>query len=312
VDAVDQVVAGDVRALARAISVVEDNAAHSGAMLRGVFPHTGRAIVIGVTGSPGAGKSSLVDRLVASFREQGRRVGVVAVDPSSAYSGGAILGDRVRMQGHATDPGVFIRSMASRGHMGGLSRAASDAVDLMDAAGYDPVIIETVGVGQDEIEVARAADVVTVVLVPGMGDDIQAIKAGILEIADLFVINKADRPGADKLAADLDAMMALAPAAAAAHPPIFRTVATTGEGVSALRDGLVAHVAAAGAARRAQRRWERAEMRFLGVLTERFLRDVRSRLLPGERFAALVSEIAERRLDPYTAADRVMQEGGQR
>jgi len=312
VDAVDRVVSGDVRALARAISVVEENAAGSGALLSGVFPHTGRAIVIGVTGSPGAGKSSLVDRLVGSFREQGRRVGVVAVDPSSAYSGGAILGDRVRMQGHATDPGVFIRSMASRGHMGGLSRAASDAVDLMDAAGYDPVIIETVGVGQDEIEIARAADVVTVVLVPGMGDDIQAIKAGILEIADLFVINKADRPGADKVAADLDAMMALAPAAAATRPPIFRTIATSGEGVAALRDGLMAHVAAAGAERRAQRRFERAEMRFLGVLTERFLRDVRARVLPGTQFTNLVTEIAERRLDPYTAADRVMREGGQR
>jgi LAO/AO transport system kinase len=298
--------------LARAISVVEENAAGSGVLLAGVFPHTGRAIVIGITGSPGAGKSSLVDRLVGSFREQGRRIGVVAVDPSSAYSGGAILGDRVRMQGHATDPGVFIRSMASRGHMGGLSRAASDAVDLMDAAGYDPVIIETVGVGQDEIEIARAADVVTVVLVPGMGDDIQAIKAGILEIADLFVINKADRPGADKVAADLDAMMALAPAASAIRPPIFRTIATSGEGVAALRDGLMAHVAAAGAEQRARRRFERAEMRLLGVLTERFLRDVRARVLPGAQFTNMVTEIAERRLDPYTAADRVMREGGQR
>jgi LAO/AO transport system kinase len=268
--------------------------------------------VIGVTGSPGAGKSSLVDRLIAAFREQGRRVGVVAVDPSSAYSGGAILGDRVRMQGHATDDGVFIRSMASRGHLGGLARTASDAVDLMDAAGYDPVIIETVGVGQDEIEVARAADVVTVVLVPGMGDDIQAIKAGILEIADVFVINKADRPGADKVAADLDAMMALVSPAAQVRPPIFRTIATSGEGVAALRDGLLAYVASAGAETRAKRRWERAEMRFLGVLTERFVRDVRARLLPGPRFAEIVSEIADRRLDPYTAADRVLPGGNGR
>ncbi len=310
-DAVKRVLSGDVRALARAISVVEENSPGSAALLRGVFPHTGRATVIGITGSPGAGKSSLVDRLIASFREQGKRVGVVAVDPSSAYSGGAILGDRVRMQGHATDDGVFIRSMASRGHLGGLSRAASDAVDLMDAAGYDPVIIETVGVGQDEIEVARAADVVTVVLVPGMGDDIQAIKAGILEIADLFVINKADRPGADKVAAELDAMMALAPSVTR-RPPIYRTIATSGEGISALRDGLLAYVASAGAERRAQRRWERAEMRFLGVLTDRFLRDVRLRLLPGPRFAEMVSEIADRRLDPYSAADRVLQGGSER
>ena len=308
-DAVDRVLSGDVRALARAISVVEENAEGSAALLRGVFPHTGRAMVIGVTGAPGAGKSSLVDRLVAAFRHQGKRVGVVAVDPSSAYSGGAILGDRVRMQSHAEDAGVFIRSMASRGHLGGLSRAASDAVDLLDAAGYDPVIIETVGVGQDEIEIARAADVVTVVLVPGMGDDIQAIKAGILEIADLFVINKADRPGADKVAAELDAMMGLVPLAAAIRPPIFRTIATTGEGVDALRDGLLAYVASAGAALRAKRRWERAEMRFLGVLTERFVRDVRQRLLPGARFGEIVTEIADRRVDPYSAADRVLQGG---
>ena len=309
---IDRVVSGDVAALARAISVVEEHAQGSGALLRDAFPHTGSATVIGITGAPGAGKSSLVDRLIASFREQGKKVGVVAVDPSSAYSGGAILGDRVRMQGHATDEGVFIRSMASRGNLGGLSRAASDAVDLLDAAGYDPVIVETVGVGQDEIEIAKAADVVTVVLVPGMGDDIQAIKAGILEIADVFVINKADRPGADRVAADLEAMMALVPGAAAYRPPVFRTVAVSGEGVSELRDGLLGYVAAAGADRRAQRRRERAEMRFLGVLTDRFLRDVRQRVLPGAEFAQLVTEIAERRLDPYTAADRVFQGGPQR
>ena len=306
------VVAGDVRALARAISVVEDDPGGSAGLLRDLFPHTGRAMVIGITGSPGSGKSSLVDRLVAGFRAQDRRVGVVAVDPSSAYSGGAILGDRVRMQGHAADPGVFIRSMASRGHLGGLSRAASDAVDLMDAAGYDPVIIETVGVGQDEIEIARAADVVCVVLVPGMGDDIQAIKAGILEIADIFVINKADRPGADRVAADLDAMMALVPATAAVRPPIFQTIATTGAGVEALRDGLVSFVATAGAERKAKRRWERAESRFLTVLTDRFVRDVRLTLLPGPRYAEIVTEIAERRLDPYTAADHVLSGGKDR
>jgi LAO/AO transport system kinase len=182
----------------------------------------------------------------------------------------------------------------------------------MDAAGFDPVLVETVGVGQDEIEIARAADVVCVVLVPGMGDDIQAIKAGILEIADVFVINKADRPGADKVAADLDAMMALAPTAAAVRPPIFKTVAVSGEGVEALRDGLTSRVNATGDAQRDERRRQRAEMRFLGVLTDAFLRDVRSRLLPGPRFAALVQEIAERKLDPYTAAERVLREGSPR
>jgi GTPase len=309
---VDALVGGDVRALARAISLVEENASGSIDVLRSAFPHAGRATVIGITGAPGAGKSSLVDRLVGSYRDQGRRVGVVAVDPSSAFSGGAILGDRVRMQRHAVDEGVFIRSMASRGNLGGLGRAASDAVDLIDAAGYDPVLVETVGVGQDEVEIARAADVVAVVLVPGMGDDIQAIKAGILEIADLFVINKADRPGADRVAADLEATMALAPATAGKRPAIFRTVAVSGEGVEALRDGLTGFVAAAGPDHRDARRAERAQMRFLAVLTERFLRDVRERRLSGARLAAIVEAIAARRLDPYTAADEILRERTER
>ena len=303
---VDRLVDGDVRALARAISLVEDGASAGVAVLRAAFPRTGRAMVLGITGAPGAGKSSLVDRLVASYREAGRRVGVVAVDPSSAYSGGAILGDRVRMQRHATDDGVFIRSMASRGHLGGLSRTASDAVDLLDAAGYDPVLIETVGVGQDEIEVARAADAVAVVLVPGMGDDIQAIKAGILEIADVFVVNKADRPGADRVVADLDQMMSLVPGGARPRPAIYRTVAVSGEGIEELRAGLDAFVAGSAAARRDARRRERAEMRFLAILTERFLHDVRDRILAGARFDETVAEIAERRLDPYSAAERVL------
>jgi LAO/AO transport system kinase len=305
-DLVRRLAEGDVRALARAISLVEDGVDGAVAVLRAAFPRTGRATVLGITGAPGAGKSSLVDRLVASYRDAGRRVGVVAVDPSSAYSGGAILGDRVRMQRHATDDGVFIRSMASRGHLGGLSRTASDVVDLLDAAGYDPVLIETVGVGQDEIEIARAADAVAVVLVPGMGDDIQAIKAGILEIADVFVVNKADRPGADRVVADLDAMMSLTPGAARPRPPIFRTIATSGEGIDGLREGLAAFVAGGSAERRDARRRERAEMRFLAVLVERFLHEVRDRKLPGERFDRLVAEIAERKIDPYSAAERVL------
>jgi len=305
-DLVRRLSEGDVRALARGISLVEDGAEAAVAVLRTAFPRTGRAVVLGITGSPGSGKSSLVDRLVESYRASGRRVGVVAVDPSSAYSGGAILGDRVRMQRHATDDGVFIRSMASRGHLGGLSRTASDAVDLLDAAGYDPILIETVGVGQDEIEVARAADAVAVVLVPGMGDDIQAIKAGILEIADVFVVNKADRPGADRVVADLDAMMSLVPQGSRPRPPIYRTIAVSGEGIAELRAGLDAFVAGSGPERRDARRRERAEMRFLAVLTERFLHAGRDRRLRGRRFDEMVEEIAERRLDPYSAAERVL------
>ncbi|HEX6852383.1 MAG TPA: methylmalonyl Co-A mutase-associated GTPase MeaB [Candidatus Polarisedimenticolaceae bacterium] len=304
---VDRLVAGDVRALARAISLVEEHAPGAVEVLRAAFPRTGGATVLGVTGSPGAGKSSLVDRLVASYRKQGNRVGVLAVDPSSAYSGGAILGDRVRMQEHATDPGVFIRSMASRGHLGGLSRAANDAVDLLDAAGYDPVLVETVGVGQDEIEIARAADVVAVVLVPGMGDDIQAIKAGILEIADLFVINKADRPGADRVQTDLEYVMSLAPATAAARPEIFRTVAVRDEGTDLLREGIARYAQGPGRARRARRRRERAEMRLQAILAERLLRRVRDRVLAGEAWGEVLDAIAEGRTDPYTAADRVLE-----
>lgn len=304
---VDRLAAGDVRALARAISLVEENAAGAVEVLRAAFPRTGRATVLGVTGSPGAGKSSLVDRLVASYRKQGRRVGVIAVDPSSAYSGGAILGDRVRMQDHATDPDVYIRSMASRGHLGGLSRAANDAVDLLDAAGYDPVLVETVGVGQDEIEIARAADVVAVVLVPGMGDDIQAIKAGILEIADLFVINKADRPGADRVQTDLEYVMSLAPSTAAAPAEIFRTVAVRDEGIEPLREGIARWAQGSGSARRARRRRERAEMRLQAILSERLLRRVRDRVLSGTAWDEVLDAIAQGRTDPYTAADRVLE-----
>lgn len=303
---VERLVAGDVRALARAISLVEENAREAVEVLRGAFPHAGKATVVGVTGAPGSGKSSLVDRLIASYRAEGRRVGVVAVDPSSAYSGGAILGDRVRMQDHAADEGVYIRSMASRGHLGGLSRAANDAVDLMAAADYDPVILETVGVGQDEVEVARAADCVVVVLVPGMGDDIQAIKAGILEIADLFVINKADRPGADRVQADLESMLSLAADGAASRPEIVRTIAVRNEGIEETKAGVRRFLERAGQERRALRRRERAESRFLAILSERLLDRARRAALPGGAFDEAVRAIADRELDPYTAAERVL------
>ena len=301
----EKLLKGDPRALARSITRVEEGLEGADELMRQVYPRTGRATVIGLTGSPGSGKSSLVDRLVTEARARDRKVGVVAIDPSSAFSGGAILGDRIRMQDHAKDEGVFIRSMATRGHLGGLSRATSDAIDLMDAAGYDPVLVETVGVGQDEIEVVRAADVVAVVLVPGMGDDIQAIKAGILEIADLFVINKADRPGADRLQAELDYMMSLIASDETARPQILQTVAVRNEGVSELYDGLL-RFAESSAGRRQSRRHERAHARFLAVLSERLVAGTLSRALPDGQLEALIDDIAERRIDPYSGVEQVL------
>jgi LAO/AO transport system kinase len=302
----ERVLAGDVRAIARSISLVEGDPQGAAELLRAVYPRTGRATVLGVTGAPGSGKSSLVDGLVAALRARGERVGVVAVDPSSAFSGGAILGDRVRMQSHATDPGVFIRSMATRGHLGGLARATNDAIDVLDAAGFGTILVETVGVGQDEVEIVKTADAVAVVLVPGMGDDIQAIKAGILEIADLFVINKADRDGAERVEADLQAMLSLVPEHGRRRPRIVRTVALERRGVDTMERELRMFLDEVGERRRAERRRERAEARFLALVVERLLDRVRGGLLDREAYATLVAEIAERSLDPYSAAQRVL------
>ena len=231
---VERIAAGDTRAVARAISKVEDVSGDASQLMKSVFPLTGRGLVIGITGAPGAGKSSLVDKLALHYRRLGERVGIVAVDPSSPFSGGAILGDRIRMQTLGLDSGVFIRSMATRGNLGGLARSTVDAVSILDAAGYAKIIIETVGVGQDEVEVVKAANVSVVVLVPGMGDDIQAIKAGIMEIGDIFVINKADREGVNTTEKELQALLSLAMRDDAWEPPIVRTVATESKGIEEL------------------------------------------------------------------------------
>src|SRR5712664_386135 len=242
-DWASKVRAGDVRAISRAITAIENHSAESEELLRQLFPHTGKAYLTGVTGAPGTGKSTLVDRLAAYHRKREDRVGIIAVDPTSPYTGGAILGDRIRMQGHANDAGIFIRSMATRGSLGGLARATGDVALILDAAGKQHVLIETVGVGQDEVDIVRLADCVLVVLVPGLGDDIQNMKAGLMEIADIFVLNKADREGADRLEEQLHAMLSMvvprvdrSPVTGenAWHPPVIRTVATENKGIDKL------------------------------------------------------------------------------
>jgi LAO/AO transport system kinase len=235
----DRVLAGDPRALARAISLIEDEADVAAELIRAIYPHTGRAYIVGVTGPPGAGKSTLVDKLTAEIRRQGDTVGVIAVDPTSPFTGGAILGDRLRMQAHSSDPGVFIRSMATRGQLGGLARSTTDVASVLDAAGKSLVIVETVGVGQDEVDIVRMADVSIVILVPGTGDEVQALKAGIMEIADIFVVNKADRDGADRMVTAVESNLALQSYPEGQwRPPIIKTEATTGRGVPELWEAI--------------------------------------------------------------------------
>jgi LAO/AO transport system kinase len=309
-DLVDRLLAGDSRALARAISLVENGSPQVAEILRRVYPRTGAAYVVGVTGSPGAGKSSLVSVMASAYRQRGERVGVIAVDPSSAFSGGAILGDRIRMQRHFMDPQVFIRSMANRGHPGGLSKATHDAVDLMDAAGYTLILLETVGVGQDEIEVVEGADTVCVVLVPGAGDDIQSIKAGIMEIAHIFVINKADRPGADRVQTDVEQSLSLDEWNERWRPRLVPTVATTAVGIDALLLLIDEHRSTtAGGDAVSRRRRDLSRTRFLDLLRERLLHEVAGRVGP-QRLEEAIAAIAERRTDPYTATDELLAAAG--
>jgi len=302
----DRLIAGDPRAIARAISLIENESPEGAEVIRRIFTRTGRAYLIGVTGAPGTGKSTLVDRLTAEIRAGGPTVGIVAVDPTSPYSGGAILGDRVRMQAHAGDAGVFIRSMATRGHLGGLARATSEVALVLDAAGKDTIIIETVGVGQDEVDIVRTADVSIVMLVPGTGDEVQALKAGIMEIADIFVVNKADRDGADRTAASIESMLALQSFADDEwRPPIVRTVATTGEGVAELL-ATIERFREHTRAELGSRRRARAEFRLREILARRFLQRVEEVVLrPGE-FGEYLEKIARRELDPYSAASEIM------
>ena len=301
----ERVLAGDPRAVARAISLIEDEAADGAELVRRVFANTGRAYLVGVTGAPGAGKSTLVDRVIAELRRGGRTVGVVAVDPTSPFSGGAILGDRVRMQQHVADAGVFIRSMATRGHLGGLARATAEAALVLDAAGKDIVLIETVGVGQDEVDIVRTADVSIVTLVPGAGDEVQALKAGIMEIADIFVVNKADREGADRTVASIEAMLSLESFADGKwRPPIVKTEATTGKGTAELVAAIEKfreHTAGA----LGERRRARAEFRVRELMAHRFVQHVEQRVLAPGEFEQMLDRIAARETDPYSVVDDI-------
>jgi len=300
-DLVPGVLARQPRALGRAISVLENGGEAQRELIRRVYAETGKAKVVGVTGPPGAGKSTLVDRLARLCRKRGETVGILAVDPTSPFTGGALLGDRIRMQTLYTDPGVFIRSMATRGAMGGLARASRDAVDLLDAAGFDWVLVETVGVGQDEVDVVRTVDTVVMVTVPGLGDDIQAIKAGILEIADVFVINKADREGVERTARDLEMMLSIGEHGAWL-PPILKTVAARDEGIERVLAEIERHrehLAASGEIER--RRRSHLRLRVETILKERVVAAA-DRVLGVERE---VEQGYEQRLDPYQVADRL-------
>ncbi len=295
---------GRPRAIARAISLVEDGEAPARELLKGLFASRRDAVVLGITGAPGTGKSTLIDELIALLRRAGKRIGVVAIDPSSPFSGGAILGDRVRMMRHSVDAGVFIRSMATRGHLGGLAKATGEAVAVFEAAGKDFILVETVGVGQDEVDIIKLADLVIVVLTPGSGDDIQAFKAGIMEIADIFVVNKADAPGAEKMTQQLEAMLEMG-LPGREPPPVVKTIATRGGGVDELLAETQRLLRSRPASFRETRRKRLLSWMLRDILSESLLNLI-TRRLPEAQFERFVDRIYCRKTDPYSAADRLL------
>jgi len=301
------VLSGDYRSLAKAMTLIEREDPAAERVLADVYGSTGNARIVGITGPPGAGKSTLISGMAKHYRRQHKRIGIVAVDPTSPFSGGAILGDRIRMAELYTDRGVFIRSMATRGFMGGLAKATNDVVDLLDAAGFDMVLVETVGVGQDEVEVIRTVQTNVVVLVPGMGDDIQAIKAGIMEIGDIFVVNKADRPGAEKTVTEVTMMMSLVEEHGDWLPPIVKTIASRGEGIAELDDALQKHFAYLAASGELDRRnRERVRIRIETLLKEKFMGRLIGETLSETDYARIVDDVLRKRSNPHDAADDVL------
>ncbi|MGZ7093617.1 MAG: methylmalonyl Co-A mutase-associated GTPase MeaB [Candidatus Angelobacter sp.] len=303
---VDQIRAGNPRALARAISTVENRGPGWSELLKALFPHSGHARILGLTGPPGAGKSTLVDQLARHYRKQKHTVGIIAVDPTSPYTGGAILGDRIRMQEHFSDPGIYIRSMATRGSLGGLARTTADAATVLDAAGRDLIMIETVGVGQDEVDIVRLADITVVILVPGMGDDVQSIKAGIMEIADIFVVNKSDREGAERVEREIRALQSLAVRSDNWTPPIVKTVASEGAGIEELAAAISGYEAYLQEKNLIlQKKAQNWQDRLLEMLRDALLERAREQLGNGA-VAGYAAEIAQHKRDPYALVEEIV------
>jgi LAO/AO transport system kinase len=304
---VDRALKGNRRAIGRIISRIEDRSPDVESLIRALFPHTGRAYVVGITGPPGAGKSTVVDELIRVIRSHGPSVGVIAVDPNSPFTGGAILGDRIRMMRHSVDEGVFIRSMGARGHLGGLAVATGNAIDALDASGSDLILVETVGVGQSELEIARAADTTVVVIPPGLGDGVQAIKAGIMEIADIFVVNKADHPQANKTVADIRDLLRMEPARRTWTPPIVKTIATQNEGLEDLWIRIQQHrqyLERSGGLE--ERRKRRLEGEIMNIALRRLCEDVLGPRAESQEFRSVLDAVVDRKIDPYEAADTIL------
>jgi LAO/AO transport system kinase len=304
---VEQLLEGNRRACARLISLVENDDPQASEALKELYPHTGNAHVIGVTGPPGAGKSSLVDKLTQVYRNQEKTVGIIAVDPSSPFTGGALLGDRIRMQERATDAGVFIRSMGTRGHMGGLSICTKDAIKILDAFGKDIIIVETVGTGQDEVDIIKAADTILVVTMPSLGDDIQAIKAGILEIGDIFVVNKSDLDFAEKAVLELEMMLNFGEERSW-NPPVIKTIASTGEGIDTLIAAIDSHMTfLKDQGLLEENRRMKVKMELLEVLNQCITKRILEKIETSEEFDSLIDSITQREIDYYTAAEKLLE-----